>query len=89
MQPNTQNYGLKTTSDDYRNRVRGTHCPRCSDTLDVLVYGFLATEEEMLNKELNDILVISKLDKQDSDTLLQDENMKLVIAVKDTEKRMM
>ena len=58
-----------------------------ANALDVLVYGFLATEEEMLNKELNDILVISKLGKQDSDTLLQDENMKLVIAVKDLEKR--
>ena len=58
-----------------------------ANTLEVVVYGFLTDDESMLSKELNDVLVISKLGKQDAETLLEDENMKLVIAIKDLEKR--
>ncbi len=58
-----------------------------ANSLDVLVYGFLTDDEEEVNKELNDVLVISKLSTKDSNTLLNDENVKIVIAEYDGELR--
>jgi len=58
-----------------------------ANSLDVLVYGFLTDDEEEVNKELNDVLVISKLSTKDSNTLLNDEHVKVVIAEYDSDLR--
>lgn len=58
-----------------------------ANELDVMVYGFLTDDDTTLNTEINDILVIAKLGNKDSDTLLEDENIKLVVAARDIEKR--
>lgn len=51
-----------------------------ADQLDVLVFGFLTEEPEEVSKEINDILVVAELGKKDADTLLNDANVKVVIA---------
>ncbi|MEZ4777513.1 MAG: NeuD/PglB/VioB family sugar acetyltransferase [Bacteroidia bacterium] len=58
-----------------------------ANALDVMVYGFLTDDESAVSREINDILVIAKLGNKDSDTLLEDENIKLVIAARDIEHR--
>jgi len=55
--------------------------------LDILVYGFITSEEAELRKEMNDILVVAELGSEDSDTLLKDENIKMVLAEADLEQR--
>ena len=54
---------------------------------DVLVYGFLTDEEEFQSQEINDILVVSNLDSKDSNILLSDEHVKVVIAAYDIDQR--
>ena len=51
-----------------------------ADQLDVLVFGFLTEDPEEVTREMNDILVVAELGKKDADTLLDDENVKLVVA---------
>jgi sugar O-acyltransferase (sialic acid O-acetyltransferase NeuD family) len=51
-----------------------------ADRLDVLVLGFVTEEPEELNREVNDRLVVAELGQKDADTLLDDENIKVVIA---------
>lgn len=58
-----------------------------ANALDVMVYGFLTDDESAVSREINDILVIAKLGNKDSDTLLEDENIKLVVAARDIEHR--
>ena len=58
-----------------------------ANELDVLVYGFLTDQEAHLNQEVNDILVVAKLDSSDSNTLLSDENVKMIIAEAEIPKR--
>ncbi|MEZ4829476.1 MAG: NeuD/PglB/VioB family sugar acetyltransferase [Bacteroidia bacterium] len=58
-----------------------------ANALDVVVYGFLTDDDEAVSREINDILVIAKLGNKDSDTLLEDENIKLVVASRDIEQR--
>ncbi|MEO0896334.1 MAG: DapH/DapD/GlmU-related protein [Bacteroidota bacterium] len=48
--------------------------------LDVLVFGFLTEEKEDVNKEINDILIVAELGTKDSDTLLADPKVQVVIA---------
>ncbi|RMG22245.1 MAG: acetyltransferase [Bacteroidetes bacterium] len=55
--------------------------------LDVVVYGFISQDETQLLKEVNDILVAAQLGSKDCDTLLQDEHIRLIIAERDTDKR--
>ncbi|MEL6256123.1 MAG: hypothetical protein AAFR87_29225 [Bacteroidota bacterium] len=54
---------------------------------DILVYGFITSEESELRKEMNDILVVAELGSEDGDTLLKDENIKMVLAEADLEQR--
>jgi len=54
-----------------------------ANALDVVVFGLLTDNKEDLNKEINDILVVSELDTKDSDILLADPKTQLVIAEKD------
>jgi len=58
-----------------------------ANSLDVMVYGFLTDDEEVVNQELNDILVISTLNSKDSNTLLNDEHVKVVIAAYEADLR--
>ena len=58
-----------------------------ANDLDILVYGFITSEETELRKEMNDILVVAELGSEDSDTLLKDENIKMVLAEADLEQR--
>ncbi|MDX2249071.1 MAG: NeuD/PglB/VioB family sugar acetyltransferase [Bacteroidia bacterium] len=58
-----------------------------ANALDVMVYGFLTDDDSTISQEINDILVIAKLGNRDSDTLLEDENIKLVVAARDIEHR--
>lgn len=58
-----------------------------ANDLEVLVYGFLTDDDENLNTELNDILVVSTLSSKDGNTLLNEENMKLLVAVKEIDQR--
>ncbi|MDW3650621.1 MAG: DapH/DapD/GlmU-related protein [Bacteroidia bacterium] len=58
-----------------------------ANDLDILVYGFITSEESELRKEMNDILVVAELGSEDSDTLLKDENIKMVLAEADLEQR--
>jgi len=57
------------------------------NTLEVLVYGFLTEDVEEIQKELNDILIVGELGGKDAETLLKEENTKLLLAVKDPDKR--
>jgi len=58
-----------------------------ANELDILVYGFITTEESELRKEMNDILVVAEMGSEDSDTLLDDKNIKIVVAELDLEQR--
>lgn len=58
-----------------------------ANRIDIMVYGFLSEDPDLLSKELNDVLIIAEVGSQDSDTLLADENIKVVIAEKEIEKR--
>jgi len=58
-----------------------------ANDLDILVYGFLTSEESELRQEMNDILVVAELGTEDSDTLLEDKNIKFVLAEADLEQR--
>lgn len=58
-----------------------------AQSLDILVYGFITKEDEWVNKEINDILVVAKVGEKDANTLLKDENVKLVLAISDAEER--
>lgn len=51
-----------------------------ANSLDVLVYGFLTDDEELLLKELNDMLVVAQLNTPDGEALLADEHVKVVLA---------
>ncbi len=51
-----------------------------ADSLDVLAFGFITEEPDEVNKEMNDILVVAELGQKDADTLLNDKNVKVVIA---------
>lgn len=56
--------------------------------LDVVIYGFITDQEELLLKEVNNVLVAARLGTPDCQTLLQDEHIKLVLAARDPETRM-
>jgi len=58
-----------------------------ADQLDVLVFGFLTDNADELNREMNDILVVAELGNKDSDTLLNDGNVKMVIGASNAEDR--
>lgn len=58
-----------------------------ANDLDILVYGYITSEDSELRKEMNDILVVAELGSEDSDTLLNDENIKIVLAEADLEQR--
>ena len=58
-----------------------------ANSLDVLVYGFLTDEEEFQSQEINDILVVSNLGSKDSNILLNDENVKVIISEYDIDQR--
>lgn len=55
--------------------------------LDVLVLGFLSDDPEEVSQEINDMLVVAALGTKDSDTLLNDENIRLVVADQETSNR--
>lgn len=55
--------------------------------LDVLVYGFITDDDEKYLKEINDMLVAAKLGTKDCDSLLEDENIRLIIAERDIGER--
>ena len=55
--------------------------------LDVLVYGFLTEDAEEVHREMNDILVVGEMGGKDAETLLKDENTKLVLAFREGDKR--
>lgn len=56
-------------------------------SLDILVFGFLTDDVETQNQEINDLLVIAALGTSDADTLLSDENMRVVVAQMDGQAR--
>ena len=58
-----------------------------ANLLDVLVYRFISDEEKYVLQELNDTLVVSQLGNKDSDTLLSDENVKVVLAERSIPRR--
>lgn len=58
-----------------------------ANELDVLVYGFMTDDAELLQTEMNEILVVSTLEGKDAETLLAEENVKLVLTEKDQDKR--
>ncbi len=58
-----------------------------ANQLDVLVYGFLTDDADLVQTELNDILVVASLGDKDSDTLLAEEHIRIVIAEREIEKR--
>lgn len=55
--------------------------------LEVLVLGFLTDDPEEVSREINDMLIVAALGTKDSDTLLADENIKLVVADGDLSNR--
>ncbi|MDP5170260.1 MAG: NeuD/PglB/VioB family sugar acetyltransferase [Bacteroidia bacterium] len=59
-----------------------------ANALDVMVYGFITDKEEETNLEINDLLILGQLGDKDVETLLQDEYTRIVIAVKEHDKRM-
>ena len=58
-----------------------------ANNLDVLVYGFIATDESQTNQEINDILVVASIESQDAKTLFNDSNVKLFAAISDGKDR--
>lgn len=58
-----------------------------ADSLEVLVLGFLTTDPEQINQELNDVLIVAEIGGSDADSLLQEEYGKLIIAEEDIKKR--
>ena len=54
---------------------------------DVLVYGFIARDDELLLQELNDVLVVAKADSQDGKSLLSEEYIKFILAEFDISAR--
>ncbi len=58
-----------------------------ANELDVLVFGFLAYTAEEQNKEINDLLVVATLESKDAKTLLDDENLKILLAEQEIAKR--
>ncbi len=58
-----------------------------ANSLDVLVYGFLTDDPEEVSQEMNDILIVGELGGKDAETLLKDENSRLVVAIRDTTQR--
>lgn len=56
-------------------------------SLDILVLGYLTDDEDELHTELNDVLVAAALGSAEADTLLADEQTRIVVAVGDTERR--
>lgn len=58
-----------------------------ANLLDVLVYGFLTDDDELVLKELNDILVVAKFKSKDCDTLLDDEHVKVALAERSIPRR--
>lgn len=47
---------------------------------DVLVYGFITNDDDMLLQELNDVLVVAKADSQDGKSLLGEEYIKFILS---------
>lgn len=58
-----------------------------ANSLDVTVFGFLTDEPEELNKQLNDVLIVAELGGKDSNTLMEDPNIKLVLAMREIKDR--
>ena len=58
-----------------------------ANELDVLVYGFIASEDDKVYKELNDVLIVAQLGTKDSETLLTDEKARIVVAEADVQTR--
>ncbi|MDB4286364.1 hypothetical protein N9933_03595 [bacterium] len=54
---------------------------------DILIYGFLATDEEGYPEDIHDIVVIGRLDSDDARALLADETIIFGVAEKEIEKR--
>lgn len=57
------------------------------NTLEVLVYGFLTEDVEEIHQELNDILILGELGGKDAENILKEENTRILLAVKDPDKR--
>lgn len=58
-----------------------------ANSIDILVYGFLTDDDEFVKQEINDILVIANMEHHDSKTLLADDNVRIIVAEKDIERR--
>ena len=58
-----------------------------ANALDILLYGFLTQKSDEALQELNDILIIATLDSKDGLNLMKEENLLLVVAEEDIEKR--
>lgn len=58
-----------------------------ANELDVLVFGFLAYTAEQQNQEINDLLVVATLESKDAKTLLDDPNLKVLIAEQEIARR--
>ncbi|MDX1906759.1 MAG: NeuD/PglB/VioB family sugar acetyltransferase [Bacteroidia bacterium] len=54
---------------------------------DILVYGFLTDNEELIQTEVGDIVVIAALDSKDASTLLADDQVKVALAEGDPDRR--
>ncbi|MEL6651354.1 MAG: hypothetical protein AAFQ87_11170 [Bacteroidota bacterium] len=58
-----------------------------ANLLEVTVFGYLTEEPEELNKEINDVLVVAELGGKDSNTLMEDPNIKLALAMREIKDR--
>ncbi|MEL6134389.1 MAG: DapH/DapD/GlmU-related protein [Bacteroidota bacterium] len=58
-----------------------------ANELDVLVYGFLTDDPDLVHKEINDILIAAELGSKDGQTLLKDEGVKIIVAERDPSDR--
>ncbi|WNJ21457.1 DapH/DapD/GlmU-related protein [Pontibacter sp. G13] len=58
-----------------------------ANSLDVLVFGFLTDDSDMMSREINDILVVAEMGSKDQNTLLSDEHVKWVVAEADSSTR--
>lgn len=53
----------------------------------VVVYGFMTDDDEQLLKEINDIAVIMRVDAPEGKKFLDKENVEVIVAERDIEKR--
>ncbi|MFK7969233.1 MAG: NeuD/PglB/VioB family sugar acetyltransferase [Bacteroidia bacterium] len=58
-----------------------------ANDLDILVYGFLTLDKDQALEQVNDILVMDTLDGNQAKELLDDDNVFVLVAESDIEKR--